>query len=118
MREKCMIYNMTTAHEGTPWVPTADDFGSRLAMVRHRMGWNAKEAALACGLPAASWREWELRGREPRGLAQVAHQIADRTDCDEYWLITGKTTPLGPTPDGGESAPSRARTEDLRIKSP
>jgi hypothetical protein len=32
------------------WVPELT-FGARLALVRHRMGWNIKEAAAACDLP-------------------------------------------------------------------
>ena len=63
------------------------------------MGWNAKEAALACGLPAASWRDWEIKSREPRALARVALQIAERTGVDDYWLMTGRDA-RSPRPDG------------------
>ncbi len=47
------------------WVPDTSTFGARLALVRQRMGWNLKEAALACQLPQGSWREWELKRRKP-----------------------------------------------------
>lgn len=77
------------------WVPDAATFGARLALVRQKMGWNLKEAALACGLPSGSWREWELHGREPRGLNAIATKIADRTGCDDYWLMTGRPSPGG-----------------------
>lgn len=80
----------------TRWVPTLSSFASRLAVVRHEMGWNAKEAALACGLPAASWREWELNGREPRGIQKIVAQISARTGVDEYWLLMGKDIPEPP----------------------
>ena len=84
------------------WVPRVDSLGARLALVRHTMGWNIKEAALACGLPQGSWREWELNGRDPRGLERAAARISERTGCDEYWLMTGKTNGPHPAgPDGG-----------------
>lgn len=78
------------------WVPILTTFAARLAAVRHEMGWNAKEAALACGLPAASWREWELNGREPRGIQKIVEKINERTGVDEYWLLTGKDIPEPP----------------------
>ncbi len=73
----------------TPWVPTDDDFGARLALIRWRMGWNVKEAALACGIPAASWRLWEIEKAQPRRLVEVATLIARRTGCDFGWLLAG-----------------------------
>lgn len=87
-------------------------FAVRLMLIRHEMGWNAKEAALACGLPAQSWREWEIAGRRPRDYEGVCRQIAARTGCDFVWLMCGQI----PSPAVG--APSRDRTYDLRIKSP
>jgi hypothetical protein len=39
-----IVWRMTTeAVEGeiTPWMPSDEVFGVRLAMIRHRMGWNA-----------------------------------------------------------------------------
>ena len=80
------------------WVPTAAEFATRLALVRHRMGWNAKEAALACGVSAQSWREWELQGRRPRDYENVCKQIAARTGVDLVWLMTGidRRGPNGP----------------------
>lgn len=81
------------------WVPTTDTFGMRLAMIRHMKGWNQKEAALACGLPAASWRGWELHDRLPRDVVQVCQRIADITGVDWQWLLAGKASadasPLG-----------------------
>ncbi|OZF28478.1 hypothetical protein CH296_18895 [Rhodococcus sp. 14-2496-1d] len=88
---------MSTQMSDMGWVPEADTFGARLALVRHRMKWNAKEAALACGVPQGSWREWELRERLPRDFAGAASKIAATTGCDEYWLITGRQSPR---PDG------------------
>ena len=71
------------------WVPATDSFAVRLVLVRHEMGWNAKEAALACGISPQSWREWELSGRRPRDYEGVCKQIAARTQCDLIWLMTG-----------------------------
>jgi hypothetical protein len=50
------------------------------------MRWNVKEAALACGVPAASWRGWELEGRPPRDYLNAVGKIARRTGCDIVWL--------------------------------
>lgn len=86
-----------------PWIPSDDEFGARLALVRQRFAWNIKEAALACNLPAASWRGWELTGHVPRNLIEVADRIAARTGVDEYWLLTGKKNPRPADPDGGGS---------------
>ena len=72
---------------GEPWVATFDTYSARLAGVRHVQGWNVKEAAAECGLPAASWRDWELNGRLPRNIVEVAGKIAARTGCDQAWLI-------------------------------
>lgn len=91
---------MTHAHGDHRWIPSDDTFAARLAMIRHQMGWNLKEAALACGFPPGSWREWELRGRDPRGLAGIAERIAQRTGADEYWLMTGKLQPGDPLRPG------------------
>lgn len=100
MRDLCDICCVSTDASDYRWVPDTSTFGARLALVRQRMGWNLKEAALACGLPQASWREWELKGRDPRGIQTIVEKIAERTGVDDYWLLTGKTTPKG-GPDGG-----------------
>ena len=73
----------------TQWVPDRDSFPVRLLLVRHQMGWNLKEAAMACGIRAQSWREWELAGRRPRDYEGICKQIAARTECDLVWLMTG-----------------------------
>lgn len=91
---------MTVDASVEPWVPDSSTFGARLALVRQRMRWNIKEAALACRLPAGSWREWELSGRSPRNLEEVCSQIAATTGCNDFWLMTGRTTPTMPTGPG------------------
>lgn len=96
---------MTTQMDELGWVPTFDEFGARLAAVRNKMGWNAKEAALACGIAQGSWREWEVRNRLPRDFAQAAEKIAERTGVDKYWLMTGQVTPTRPGPDDGAESP-------------
>lgn len=97
------------------WIPNTETFGARLALVRWRMGWNQKEAALACGLSQASWRGWELDGRGPRDLAEVAAKISSRTGVDDYWILTGKTHsgvhPSGP--DGGHFNPKADVVSDV-----
>lgn len=69
------------------WGPDDAEFGARLALVRQRMGWgNVKEAALACGLPVESWRNWERDGRKPRDYIAVCQKISARTGADLSWL--------------------------------
>lgn len=80
-----------TAH--LDWIPRADDFATRLVLIRHEMGWNLKEAALACGIRAQSWREWELEHRKPRDYELVCGQIAARSGCNKVWLMTGYAPP-------------------------
>jgi transcriptional regulator with XRE-family HTH domain len=83
---------MSTQHAEQAWIPTTDSLGARLALIRQGMGWNIKEAALACGIPAASWTEWETNGRKPRDLEVAAMKIAARTGVDDYWIMTGRDT--------------------------
>lgn len=84
-----MSINQSAASEQPAWVPGTATFGSRLAMLRQIMGWNMKEAALACGIPPASWRQWEIMGSLPRNVVTVSQQIADYTAVDGLWLLTG-----------------------------
>jgi hypothetical protein len=112
---------VTTTEDGhlTRWVPDDSTFGARLALIRQRMGWgNVKEAAMACGLPVESWRNWERDGAMPRRMVEVASVIADRTGCDLGWLLAGsrlRTRDRGQTtvaypvayPGGRAPAPSR-----------
>jgi hypothetical protein len=72
------------------WVPDVDSFAVRLMLIRHRMGWNAKQAAVACGLPAQSWREWESMRRRPRDYEATCRRVAARTGCDLVWLMVGR----------------------------
>lgn len=95
----------TAATTGSAWVPELT-FAARLALVRNRMGWNAKEAALACGLPAQSWRNWEATKR-PHDFEAVCRKIADRTGCDLAWLMGAsnpRVTGEYPTGNRGFSA--------------
>lgn len=78
---------------GTTWIPSTKTFGARLALVRWRMGWNVKEAAVACGLSESNWRGWELDGRMPHKLNEVAKQISASTGVNKHWLIDGEGDP-------------------------
>lgn len=103
MRELCDIGAMTVGASIEPWVPDSGTFGARLALVRQRMRWNIKESAMACGISAGSWREWELAGRLPRNLDEVCTRIAISTGCNDFWLMTGRITPTAPN-GGGQGA--------------
>jgi len=95
------------------WVPETDSFAVRLVLIRNRMKWNAKEAALACGLPAQSWREWELSSRRPRDYEGVCKQIAARTQCDLIWLMTGH--PIQEYPVMNNNGTSDYETDSYQI---
>lgn len=86
-----IVCHMSTDTEAPvrPWVPTDATFAARLAMVRHRMGWNLKDAALVCGIAPATWRLWELEGTQPRDLLAVCKPIAARAHCEYWWLVLG-----------------------------
>ncbi len=103
MHDLCNLMFMSIQMQGK-FVPRTNSFGARLALIRWQMGWNMKEAALACGFSQQSWRGWELQGHDPRGFASVAERIAERTGVDEYWILTGKA-PDDPQPTGGEGPP-------------
>jgi hypothetical protein len=73
------------------WIPDDSSFGARLALIRQRMGWgNVKRAALACGLPAESWRTWERDNVSPREILEIAEKISEHTGCDYGWLVGGQ----------------------------
>lgn len=80
------------------WVPDLSTFAARLAVVRNRMQWNAKEAALACGFPAQSWRNWES-GKRPQDFAGVCQAIGKRTGVPAAWLAFGPESAITRTPD-------------------
>ena len=75
-----------------PWVPSLGTFSSRIALVRHLLGMNVKEAALSCGISPASWRQWEIHGSLPRDVVTVARTIAAHTGADATWIITGEAS--------------------------
>lgn len=85
----CHMAEMTTTGNAEPWIQQDSDFGARLALIRYRMGWNIKEAARECGLPAATWRLWEIDGALPRNIITIAMTISTRTGCDYLWLVHG-----------------------------
>ncbi len=69
-------------------MPDLSALGARLALVRHRMGWNVAEAATECGLPVASWRNWE-NGKQPRDVVAVCRQVSARSGVSFDWLLLG-----------------------------
>lgn len=103
---------MTTAsrsEEPAPagWVPDAQTFGARLALVRQRMGWgNVKEAAVACGISVDSWRNWERDGRQPRNIVSIVRQISSVTGANYYWLLDGSVPAQTSDPPAPRTAKS------------
>ncbi len=90
--------------EESGWVGDDSTLGARLAMVRHRMGWNVKEAALACGLPVQSWRGWE-KGMRPRDYVDVCTRVSATSGAALDWLLTGS----GVSPGGGPGVDATER---------
>jgi hypothetical protein len=79
---------MTTQPVERGWVGDDYTFGARLAIIRQRMQWgNVREAAIACGLPAESWRGWERDNRLPRDYMAICSAISQRCGCDLTWLL-------------------------------
>jgi len=104
-----MTTDTVTAQTTGAWVPTDHSFAARLALVRHRMGWNIKEAARECGQPAATWRLWEVEGTTPRDQVKLGRIIATRTGCDYLWLVHG--------PDrGGDALTGWYPTDPLALR--
>ncbi len=90
-------------------IPT-DTWGTRLAIVRQKMGWNITEAARECGQTATSWQNWE-NGKGCREMHRVAAKVARRTGYSFTWLIAG-----GHLADADPDVRSRcASLIDLRI---
>lgn len=100
LRGMCIVVSMTTQMD---WVPDTEEFSVRLALIRHRLRWNVKEAAIACGIKPQSWREWELHGRRPQDYEGTCKQIAQTVQCNLVWLMTGYRTPPEPPHPTGTS---------------
>jgi transcriptional regulator with XRE-family HTH domain len=84
-------------NQGQGWTIDDSSFGARLALVRQRMRWNIKEAARECGIPPASWANWEA-GAMPRRYTEMCRLIAQRTGANYLWLIAGPDSrSIGPT---------------------
>lgn len=82
------MLNMTSPAP-LPWIPE-NTFSDRLIRLGRVMRWSAKEAALACGLPQQSWRNWELAESQPRNFQEVCRRIAERTGVSLAWLAVGE----------------------------
>lgn len=95
---------MSTQTVDRDWVP-AVTFPARLAIVRNRMGWNAKEAALACGFPAQTWRNWEA-GKKPHDYEGACARISNATGCSLAWLMGGAALSGGPKEEVSANLPS------------
>ena len=87
-----MLWVMTTEQPASNWIPDVATFGARLALVRWRMGWNLKEAAVECNLTQNSWGNWET-GSMPRNYIEVVNRIVLRTQVNKLWLMTGEGSP-------------------------
>ncbi len=89
----CGMASRTTERE-RPWVPQADSFGARLALVRQAMDWNQRRASEQCGFSPRMWATWE-DGSEPQRREAVCQAISERTGVDYIWLMTGRVSQDG-----------------------
>lgn len=105
MRGMCNYLCMETTSTQT-WEPKTDTFAARLALLRHHMQWNLKEASVECGFTINQWAQWEA-GRNPRGYMEVCEKISKRTNVDMVWLAMGAET--GKRDYQALVSPSRAR---------
>ena len=110
---------MTTATK-SDWIPR-DDLATRVVVLRTQMGMSRRQFAQLTGLSENQLQGIE-DGRSPHRLPEKVQAIHKATGVSREWLMWGGPLsgegPRQDGPGGGESAPSRARTDDLRIKSP
>lgn len=92
MRDICQNCGMSTQTREARWVPDTAQFGARLALVRWQMGWNLKEASLACGFAQNSWGGWES-GQKPRDYLDTVDKIVKVTGVSRMWLMMGEGNP-------------------------
>jgi DNA-binding XRE family transcriptional regulator len=104
---------MTALQTEQGWVPPADHFGARLALVRNYLHLNIKQAAEQAGVDNASWNMWE-KGRQPRDMVDKARQISDALGCDFLWLLTGSPDTRGGTVRCSPWYPAAAHTDVTR----
>ena len=103
---------MTNAHD--------TDVNVLVGELVHQHMWRGKitqtqvAQALGVGQPAIARK---LRGERPFTIDELL-SVADYLDLPVTELLPNDGSPHQGGPDGGESAPSRARTGDLRIISP
>jgi hypothetical protein len=99
---------MSTEPGITPWIPTDETFGARLALIRQRVGWgNVTAAAVACDITVSSWRAWERDNVLPKAYLSTCQRIAEVTGCDLAWLVG--VPPLGTPHTGGIALPNLRR---------
>jgi transcriptional regulator with XRE-family HTH domain len=77
--------------------PTLDSFGARLALIRQSARMNMKEAAKAAGVPAATWRAWELAGSLPHDYVGTCRKVAAAFGIDPQWVMVGPGSADGGT---------------------
>lgn len=111
----CTMTNTKMADRAPGWVPGLDTLGARLALIRQAMGWNLAQAATECGIPVASWRNWENRGKEPQGLVTISMKIAGVTGIDYRWIALGPIPEVAPTLQAANASTLRYATLGERL---
>ena len=93
-------------------------FADKVRKSRATVGMDQRAFADALNVKPGSLAGWESGKSKPRDVVAIAKRIELLTRVPASWLLGLESESPRPGPDGGQGAPSRARTEDLRIKSP
>lgn len=80
--------SMTTRPTQVNWRPR-DTFGARLRLIRGELGIDIGQAAERCGVPVATWSNWERKGASPRDLLDVVLRIEHAFHVERDWLMWG-----------------------------
>jgi DNA-binding XRE family transcriptional regulator len=116
-----MILDMTTDPDFDGLFVPEWTFGDKVRKVRRELKLTQADFAGRLGVKENTYNAWETGRNTPnlKDAQQVAKRLRLMCGIPEWWILgLEPQNPRPGSPDGGTSAPSRARTEDLRIKSP
>lgn len=105
---------MSNPQVEAPWTPDTYSLAPRFALVRHRMGWNQKEASKECGLAESMWARIE-NGVVPRNLIDVIEKVVERTGVSREWLAFGPGQRPGGLGDSRRAAAAVAKRRWSRL---
>lgn len=89
--------------------------GDRLRKIRRHLKMGQEDFAAALGVKPSTYMAWETGRNAVTGEVAIAKRVRALCGIPEWWTLGIDESPRPIGPGGGEGAPSRARTEDLRI---